>query len=147
MGAALTVAALTLLGGCDEESQQALDGPASASAPGPAALVWRELGSWSDRGNRQTESFDVTSGALRLVWSAEDDDTSDPDHLAVTLHSAISGRPLESLLDQKGTGSDTLRFTASPRVAYLFVESQGVAWHLTVEEGVPVRREAAPSLP
>lgn len=31
-------------------------------------VAWRTVGSWSGRGNRQTESFTSESGALRVRW-------------------------------------------------------------------------------
>ena len=36
-------------------------------------MLWHSLGSWSDRGSRQTESFDVTTGALRVAWETFDE--------------------------------------------------------------------------
>lgn len=101
-----------------------------------AATLWRELGTWSGSGSRQTESFDVTSGALRLTWEASEAPSAQG-HLRVSLHSAISGRPLHTAVDHAGTGSDTVRIPTQPRVAYLLVESEGVEWSLRLEEGVP----------
>ena len=93
-------------------------------------MRWNVLGSWSDRGDRQTESFDVTTGSLRLVWRSAG-------RLRVTLHSSISGRPLETVVDVESAAADTVRFAAEPRVAYLLIEADQAGWSLTLEEGVP----------
>ncbi|HUF75054.1 MAG TPA: hypothetical protein VMM35_02190, partial [Longimicrobiales bacterium] len=88
------------------------------------------------RGDRQTESFEIASGALRLTWSAQGEQEPGAGTLRVSLHSAISGRPLETVVEHAGVGSDTVRLTAGPRVAYLLMESSGVQWTVRLEEGV-----------
>ena len=154
-------ATLALAASCGGEPAD--DRAAPSSSP-PATLLWRELGDWTGRGDRQTESFEIASGALRLPWSArsgegprgedpqgEDPQREDPESgrpeegaLRVSLHSAISGRLLETVVDHVGAGADTARFTAGPRVAYLLVESSGVDWRLRLEEAVAARSEAPP---
>jgi hypothetical protein len=54
----------------------------------------------------------------------------------VSLHSAISGRLLQTVVEVRGTGADTVRFAAGPRVAYLLIESDGVEWQVGLDEGV-----------
>lgn len=93
-------------------------------------MRWSVLGSWSDRGDRQTESFDVTTGSLRLAWRSAG-------RLRVTLHSSISGRPLQTIVDADAAATDTVRFAAEPRVAYLLIEADQAGWSLTLEEGAP----------
>ena len=112
-----------------------------AEAPGggvqggpPSATSWRTLGNWSGTGDRQTGSFDVTTGALRLAWEARADETEG--RLRITLHSAISGRPLETVVDSRGSAADTAHVALEPRVAYLRIEAVGLEWHLTLDEGV-----------
>lgn len=56
----------------------------------------------------------------------------------MSLHSAISGRPLETVVEHTGVGSDTVRLTAGQRVAYLLIESRGVEWRVGLQEGVTV---------
>lgn len=99
--------------------------------------VWDTLGTWTGQGSRQTPSFEFISGSLRLTWEAHEEGESEPGHFRVTLHSSISGRPLETVADVRGGGSDTVLFSAEPHVAYLRVESDRVAWRITLEEGSP----------
>jgi hypothetical protein len=126
------VAASLLLGACEGAQEE------PAPPPAAARTAWHGLGTWSGRGNRQTESFDVTTGALRLTWEAVDEDAREPGRLRVALHSSISGRPLETIVDTDGAGADTAHVAAEPRVAYLLIESQAVDWSITLDEGVTV---------
>ena len=108
----------------------------AAPAPVVAASTetsWHALGTWSGRGDRQTDSFEVASGALKLRWQAREI-TPGAGRLRVSLHSAISGRPLQTVLDVRGGGGADVYFEDDPRVSYLVIESDQVDWQLTVEE-------------
>jgi len=106
-------------------------------APTTTTMLWHSLGSWSDRGSRQTESFDVTTGALRVAWETFDESAADTSGwLQVSLHSSISGRPLQTIINTHGSGSDTTLLAAGPRVAFLRIESEDVRWQISLEEGV-----------
>jgi len=91
-------------------------------------MSWTTLGSWSGRGDRQTESFDVTTGSLRVTWQAQG-------RFALSLHSAISGRPLELVADAEHGGGATVRVAVEPHVAYLLIESEDEEWYIKLEEG------------
>jgi hypothetical protein len=55
----------------------------------------------------------------------------------VTLHSAISGRPRQDVVDHDGgAGSGTAHISDDPRVSYLMIEADGVDWTATLDEGV-----------
>ena len=134
---AFLATAVAVLGSCGGEPVGDGEGDAASSPPPTSTTVlWRELGEWTGRGDRQTESFEIASGALRLRWSAREEARPGAGSLRVSLHSAISGRPLEMIVDRVGAGSDTVRLTAAPRVAYLLIESIGLDWRVGLEEGV-----------
>ena len=97
-------------------------------------MVWRQLGTWSGRGNSQTGSFTVETGALRLRWEARNESPAGSGRLRVTLHSAISGRLLQVIVDHQGVGQGLTPLESEPRVSYLVVESQSVDWSIVVEE-------------
>jgi outer membrane biogenesis lipoprotein LolB len=108
--------------------------PAKPARERSDAPVWRQLGMWSGRSNSQTGSFTVETGALRLRWEARNESPPGSGRLRVTLHSAISGRALQVIVDHRGSGTDTVSLQDDPRVSYLVVESQNVDWTLTLEE-------------
>jgi len=75
--------------------------PSPAPASPAGATTWHPLGTWSGRGDRQTESFEVTTGALRLTWETRAASTG-AGTFRVALHSAISGRPLQTIVERQG---------------------------------------------
>ena len=58
----------------------------------------------------------------------------------MSLHSAISGRPLQTLLEHRGAGAGTVHAEDDPRVSYLVIEAEQVDWQVTLEEAVPDRQ-------
>ena len=122
------------------------------SQPSPPAahdeiVVWHKLGSWSGRGDAQTESFQSDSGALRVRWETRGAGRTDAERFRLTLQSAISGRPLAVAADARGAGSGEALIPETPRAVYAFVESAAVDWTFIVEEGIvgtlpePARRK------
>ena len=132
LGAAIAVLwllALPALGtGCAAPPARAEQAPGSGTA-------WRTLGTWSGNGSRQTDSFDVATGALRLRWEAKPTAAA-AGRFRVTLHSAISGRPLQDVVDDDGPASGTAHISDDPRVSYLMIDADGVDWTATLDEGV-----------
>jgi len=124
---------------------QAPSAPVAQAAPA-VTTRWHALGTWSGRGNRQTESFDVTTGALRLRWetraSGEAGGTG-RGRFQVSLHSSVSGRPLQTVVEHEGTGAGTAYAADEPRVSYLVIESDQMEWTASLEEAVPAA--AAPT--
>jgi len=124
------VAVLTLIAA-------ACDDPPEAETPPPVAAVrWHPLGTWTGSGDQQTESFDVTSGTLKLAWETSNERAPGAGRLRVSLYSSISGRPLQTIVDTTGMGTDSAYVADEPRVSYLLIESDGVDWRLRLEEAV-----------
>lgn len=111
--------------------------PARAEQSPAAAISWRALGTWSGRGDRQSDSFDVVTGAMRLRWETRGGaDAAAQGPFRVSLYSAISGRPLQVIVDRTGPGADSAYVEDEPRVSYLVIESDRVDWTVTLEEAV-----------
>jgi hypothetical protein len=123
----LTTAAI---GACDGRRTV----PAAAAAT-RTVVVWRAIGSWSGRGNTQTESFTSDTGSLRVRWHADHEAHAGDGTLRLTLHSAISGRPLAQVVDHRGAGADTSYVSEDPRVFYVVVDSASLDWSFTIDEG------------
>jgi hypothetical protein len=111
---------------------------ADQARPAQQVVAWRAVGTWSGRGNKQTESFTSESGGLRVRWTATAG--SEPPVAAgtfrVSAHSAISGRLLEQVVDHQGAGSGVGYVNQDPHVFYLMVESDHLEWTLSVEEAI-----------
>ena len=105
----------------------------------PSAHEWKRVGSWSGRGDRQTESFTSDTGSLRVRWQTKDEVPPVDGTFRLTLHSAISGRPLVQAVEQRGVGADTSYVSEDPRVFYVVVDSARVEWSFTIDEGIGAR--------
>jgi hypothetical protein len=130
--AALALAAVSAAAACRGPEAA----PVKAAEP---RIIWRAVGSWSGRGNRQTESFTSDTGALRVKWEATRaaGAAGTPDGtLRITAHSAISGRILQPVVDRTGAGSGVDYVSQDPHVFYLSVESAGLDWKISVDEGI-----------
>lgn len=85
----------------------------------------------------------METGALRLQWETRTERPPGAGTFRVSLHSAISGRPLQVVVDRLGVGRDTADIEDEPRVCYLVVQSAGVDWTLRLEEAIPGTVEPA----
>jgi hypothetical protein len=130
---------LLALGGATGTGCRRQDVVAAKTAP---QMIWRAVGTWSGRGNRQTESFTSDTGALRIRWQttavggAVPPSAAQPSTFRLTAHSAISGRVLQQVVEEHGAGSGVDYVSQDPHVFYMSVESAGVNWKFSVDEGI-----------
>jgi len=121
----MIVALLVLLGGCHSDlAREAKGKPAT----------WQVVGSWSGRGNAQTDSFDIGYEPCRIRWEARNETASGQGRLRVTVNSSVSGRELAVAVDHRGVGHDIAYVSVDPHYSYLLIESSGVDWSVSVEE-------------
>jgi len=120
--AALAIAVLT--GACRSQSPPA----------GKEVVIWRAVGSWSGRGNVQTESFTSNTGGFRLRWETKNETKPDAGRLKVTFHSTDSGRPIIEAVDVRGIGRDEAEVADYVRWYFLTIESSDVEWTVQVDE-------------
>jgi hypothetical protein len=102
--------------------------------------VARPAGSWQGKGNA-TLDFNSDSGRLRITWRARGETAPGAGTLRVAVHSAVSGRPLKTVIDHRGAGEGVVTFDDDPRAYNLMVESVNLEWSLTVEEFVGVYQD------
>jgi hypothetical protein len=124
---AVAVAAALLTSGC------------GAPPPKPVpkeVVVWKSLGEWSGRGNAQTESFVGLTGALRMHWRTKNESPKGAGTFRLILQSAISGRSLQEIVDERGLEEGTAYAAEDPRMFYISVESANLDWSFTVEEAI-----------
>jgi hypothetical protein len=109
--------------------------PAAVVPPPATDIEWREVGSWSGRSGRQTESFEVSLTALRLRWKTTRETAPGAGRFTVTVHSAVSGRPIQTLVQARGVGADTVNVADEPRWSHFVVDAVDVEWEMTLEQG------------
>ena len=130
---------LSLAAGCKTE-------PPRPPPPATSTTRWHELGAWSGRGNRQTESFEVTTGALRVTWETRNESAPGAGRFRVSLHSAISGRSLQTIVDVRGIGGSTVNIEDDPRTSYLEIDADKLEWRVRLEEVVVPAAERSDGL-
>src|SRR5437762_5896999 len=87
-------------------------------------VVWRQVGSWSGRGDKQTETFTSDTGGFRVHWDTKHEAPPDAGRLRVVFRSGDSGREIIEAIDARGAGSGTEEVAAErPRWYYLTIES------------------------
>ena len=137
-----TIAALAVL--------LATTGCRSSAPPQPAAkdvVVWKTVGSWSGRGNTQTETFTSDSGGFRVRWETKNPVRPDAGHLHVVFRSGDSGREIIDAVNERDVGADHDAAEVSaerPRWYYLTIESADVDWTVAVDERIDARVTARP---
>jgi hypothetical protein len=97
---------------------------------------WRRVGSFSGRGNSQTESFNIESGQWRIKWVTTNEKPAGAGTFQVMVHSAVSGRPMMMAVEHRGTGRGTAYVNEDPRLYHLVIESSNVDWSVAMEEAV-----------
>jgi hypothetical protein len=109
-----------------------------ASTPPPQSsrevVIWREVGSWSGRGNAQTETFTSDTGGFRVRWETKNETTAGAGRLKVVFRSGDSGRPIIEAVDVRGVGRDEEEVADNVRWYYLTIESANVDWSVHVDE-------------
>lgn len=131
---AVAVAVVIVAAACASACQG--DRPGHVAPPPAAAeIAWREIGSWSGGLSRQTESFEVSTAAMRLRWRTTRETVPGAGRLTVTLHSAVSGRYLQTIVDAQGVGAATVNIADEPRWCHFVIEAANVEWQMTLEQG------------
>jgi hypothetical protein len=123
----IAAAAALCLSGCKR---------AQKAEAGQVAVGWRPLGAWSGRGNVQTDSFNVEGGQWRIHWEARKEVGATAGTFRITVHSAVSGRPLLVAVEQQGAGHGTATVNEDPRLFHLVIEASGLDWSVSAEEAV-----------
>jgi hypothetical protein len=104
--------------------------------PQPPQVGWRPIGSWSGRGDTQTESFDIESTQWRIKWQTKGAASPGAGSFHLVVHSAVSGRPLADAVTHQGDGQGIAYVSEEPRLFHLVIESSGLDWTIAVQEAV-----------
>ena len=103
-------------------------------------MIWEHAGSWSGRGNLETNSFPA-NGYLRFTWKTSNETTPGEGRFRLILGSSISGRLIQVVVDSKGASHDVAYISEEARTFYVKVESANEDWKFTVDEGFPATIE------
>jgi hypothetical protein len=121
--------ALTELAGCRSRPEP---------PPSREVSIWHKVGSWSGRGNMQTETFTSDTGAFRVTWETRNETTPGAGRLYAVFRSGDSGREIMDAVKTQGAGRGVEHVSAErPRWYYLSIDSANVDWAITVDEEIP----------
>ena len=122
------LALLLLLGGCRGERPR--------PEPTPA-VIWKPVGNWTGRGDRQTETFTSDTGGFRVHWKTTKEAPAGGGRLRVVFRSGDSGREIIEAIDARGEGAGTEEVAADrPRWFYVTIESANVDWDVSIDERI-----------
>ena len=108
-----------------------------APPPPKAVVVWKAVGSWSGRGDAQTETFTSDGGGFRVHWEMNTESRAGAGRLRVVFRSGDSGREIIEAIDARGAGGGTEEVAAErPRWYYLTIESADADWKVSVDERI-----------
>src|SRR5918999_43462 len=103
--------------------------------PAQKTMIWEHAGSWSGRGDLETNSFPSSTGYLRFTWETSNETAPGEGRFKLILGSSISGRAIMTVVDRRGAGRDVAYVSEEARTFYIKIESANEDWKLTVDEG------------
>ena len=115
------------------------------SEPKEIVSVTRPVGSWKGRGTATVGDIPSETGRFRIVWETSNESPAGAGTFKLTMRSAISGRPLQLVVDHKGVGTGTAEYDEGPRTYDFLVESANVDWSFRVEETTGAYANGSPS--
>lgn len=104
------------------------------SQPQDIVAVTREVGSWQGRGTATVGDIPSETGRFRIHWQTTNESPAGAGTFKLTMRSAISGRPLQLVVDHHGQGAGTADFDEGPRTYDFLVESANLDWQFRVDE-------------
>ena len=107
--------------------------PSKSSDAGQQTAQARHVESWEGTGDR-TIGFVSESGVFRVSWKTRNERPAGSGTFRLTVRSAISGRPIRIITDERGEGSGRVDFVDDPRLYEFIVESANVGWWFEAEE-------------
>jgi len=123
--AVIVACALGLAAGC---------GAAPTPAAPPRVMTARPAGAWNGTGSQTVGDVASESGHLRIRWTARAAPPGAAGAFRLTVCSAVSGRPMQVVVDHRGTGAGTVDFVDMPRAYQFLVESDQLEWSFEVDE-------------
>jgi len=114
----------------------------SVSPKEERVAVTRAVGSWQGRGN-STIGVVSDTGRFHISWQARNEQPGGSGTFRLAVHSAVSGRPIQLITEQRGEGGGSADFADDPRPYNLMIDSTNLDWSVSVDEVVVATRPAA----
>jgi hypothetical protein len=94
----------------------------------------RPVGSWQGTGSKSVGDINSDTGRFHITWETRQEQPAGGGRFKLTVRSAVSGRPLQVVVDHRGVGKGTADFADAGRIYDFLVDSENVEWSFSVEE-------------
>jgi hypothetical protein len=94
----------------------------------------RPVGSWQGSGTRTVGDINSDTGRFHITWEARAVPGAGEQSFKLTVRSAVSGRPLQVVVDHHGEGKGEVDFADIGRIYDFLVESRNLEWSFSVVE-------------
>ena len=108
--------------------------PSPESATPKVVTASRPVGSWQGTGTKSVGDINSDTGRFRIVWETRHEQPVGDGTFKLTIRSAVSGRPLQVVVDHRGEGKGEADFADTGRIYDFLVESRSVEWSFSVTE-------------
>lgn len=107
----------------------------------------RPVGSWQGTGSKSVGDINSDTGRFHITWETRQEQPAGQGTFKLTLRSAVSGRPLQVLVDRRGAGRGEVDFADAGRIYDFLIESQNIEWSFSVVELYEAYEKPPPAKP
>ncbi|MGH9384280.1 MAG: hypothetical protein ACRD2N_08365 [Vicinamibacterales bacterium] len=94
----------------------------------------RPVGSWQGTGSQSVGDINSDTGRFHITWETRREQPTGQGTFKLTVRSAVSGRPLQVVVDHRGEGSGQADFADAGRIYDFLVDSNNLEWSFSVVE-------------
>ena len=106
----------------------------SSSSERHVVTASRPVGSWRGTGDQSVGDINSDTGRFHITWETRAETRPGAGTFKLTLRSAVSGRPLQVIVDHKGEGKGEADFADAGRIYDFLIDSHDVEWSFSVVE-------------
>ena len=109
-------------------------GPSTGESGRKVVTASRPVGSWQGTGTKSVGDINSDTGRFHITWETRREQPAGQGTFKLTVRSAVSGRPLQVVVDHRGEGSGEVDFADMGRIYDFLVESEHLEWSFWVTE-------------
>jgi hypothetical protein len=94
----------------------------------------RPVGSWQGAGSKSVGDINSDTGRFHITWETRGEQPAGQGTFKLTVRSAVSGRPLQVVVDHRGVGKGEVDFADAGRIYDFLVDSKNIEWSFSVIE-------------
>jgi hypothetical protein len=106
----------------------------TSESPHRVVTASRPVGSWQGTGTKLVGDINSDTGRFHITWETGREQPPGQGTFKLTVRSAVSGRPLQVVVDRRGEGKGEVDFADLGRIYDFLVESQNLEWSFSVTE-------------